>query len=101
VLFFSIFFFYYTTGLMATDSPKGRYFLGLTINDCNITGNGGPQDFKRLRVLTIQLRAYIERPSNFFWCFGDHAVINIIGFGKMVADLNPAYPFGNYTRRLL
>ena len=86
---------------MATDSPKGRNFLGLTINDCDITENGGPQDFKRLRVLTIRLRAYIERPSNFFRRFRDPAVINIIGFGKMVADLNPAYPFGNYTRRLL
>jgi hypothetical protein len=51
--------------------------------------------------LTIRLRAYIERPSNFFRCFRDPAVINIIGFGKMVADLNPIYPFGNYTRRLL
>jgi len=101
VLFFSIFFFYYTTGLMATDSPKGRYFLGLTINDCDITGNEGPQDSKRLRVLTIRLRAYTERPSNFFWCSRDPAVINGIGFSRMAADLNPAYPFGNYTRRLL
>jgi hypothetical protein len=45
VLFFSIFFFYYTTGLMATDSPKGRYFFGLTINGCDITENRGPLDF--------------------------------------------------------
>jgi hypothetical protein len=101
VLFFSVFFFYYTTGLMANDSQKGRNFLGLTINDWDITGNRGPQDFKRLRVLTIRLRAYIERPSNFFWCFRDPAVINAIGFGRMVADLKPAYPFDNYTRRLL
>jgi len=86
---------------MANDSQKGRYYLSLTINDCDITGNRGPQNFKRLRVLTIRLRAYIERPSNLFWCFRDLAVIYDIGFGRMVADLKPAYPFGNYTRRLL
>jgi len=86
---------------MANDSQKGRYFLSLTINGFDINGNRGPQDFKRLRVLTIRLRAYIERPSNFCWCFRDPAVINDIGFGRMVADLKPAYPFGNYTRRLV
>ena len=41
----SSFFFYYTMGLMANDSHKGRYFLGLTINDFDITGNRGPPGF--------------------------------------------------------
>jgi hypothetical protein len=64
--FFLSFFFYTTTGLMANNSKKLRYFLILTNYDRDIIGIKDPQDFIRVRVLTIWLRMYIGgRPISY------------------------------------
>jgi hypothetical protein len=80
---------------------KMRHFLVLTIQAHDTTANKGAQDYKRLRVLAIWLRAEIERPSDFLWPFRALSVFNDIEFGKMVGDFKPAYRFEDYTGRLL
>ena len=80
---------------------KMRHFLVLTIYAHDITENKGPQDYKRLRVLAIWLRAEIEPPSDFLRRYRPLLVFNDIEFGKMVGDLKPAYRFEHYTGRLI